>query len=593
MTHESSHFSVLDGLNGEQRNAVRSGGNLTLVNACAGSGKTATATAKVSGWVKDGVEPDRILMLTFTRKAAGEMKARIAKRLGVDSCPVSGGTYHATALRMMRDNPLDFGLEGNFGILDDDAAGKLWKKALRKTGGDPKEAGRAAGAYGLAVNLLQDPEQALAKTLRVSAPGAAGEFVRGKEENRLLDFDDILMRWRDALSAGRGGVGRWSHVMVDEFQDNSELQYDILKRLGAKELFVVGDPNQCIYSFRGSAPKLMARFSGEHPECKVHTLALNYRSGQSVLDVANDSLLGGDRPVTLKAAKGDRGYVHKYAFGDHSQEADFIQRGVLWRLKAGTPASQIAVLFRSGHQSSHIEMALRRGRIPYRKYGGISITEAADVKDFLAILKVWHNPLDRVSRLRVATLFPGVGEKGAEKAIEKGEPRWPVKAQEAGLWVARADAAGWPEGVNILARAMAPLLESNYPDDHEERAERVEALADTAREFSGLADFLDHYATGDENGEKPHPEDCITLSTIHSSKGLEWDDVFLTGAGGSQIPSRKAEENGQTEEERRLLYVAITRARKFLSISYPEFTPRSGWQTPTPFLPPEDWKRGG
>lgn len=593
MTHGACTIAPLGGLNDEQRKAVDSGSTLTLVNACAGSGKTATASAKVAGWIRQGVPPERILMLTFTRKAAGEMKARIARRIGEDSCTAQGGTYHATALRLMRDNPGDFGLDERFGILDDDGAAKLWKRALKKTGGDPKEAGRAASAYGLAVNLLQDPETALAKTLRTPARGAAEEYTKEKEANRLMDFDDILLRWRDALGHGRGGAGRWSHVMVDEFQDNSELQYDILKKLGARELFVVGDPNQCIYSFRGSAPKLMARFSSEHPECRVHTLALNYRSGQSVLDTANDSLAGGDRPVELTAARNERGNVHKYAFNDPTQEADFIQRGVLWRLKAGTPPSQIAVLFRSGHQSSHIEMSLRRARIPYRKYGGISITEAADVKDFLALLKVWHNPVDRVSRLRISTLFPGVGEKGAEKALEKGEPKWPGKSQEAGLWLARAEAAGWPEGAPLLARSMAALLELNYPEDHEDRAERVEALAEAAREFPSLADFLDHYSTGDEHGERPHPEDCITLSTIHSAKGLEWDDVFLVGAGSTQIPSRKAEESGQTEEERRLLYVAITRARKFLSLSYPEFTPRSGWQLPTPFLPPENWKRGG
>lgn len=566
---------------------------MTLINACAGSGKTATATAKVAGWVRGGVAPERILMLTFTRKAAGEMKARIAKRLDVDVCPVEGGTYHATALRMMRDNPQAFGLAENFGILDDDGATRLWKKALKKRGGDPKDAGRAGAAYGLAVNLLKDVEQAVAASLRKAAPGAAEEFVLEKEANRLLDFDDILLRWRDALGRGQAGRGKWTHVMVDEFQDNSELQYDILKKLGADELFVVGDPNQCIYSFRGSAPKLMARFSKEHPECRVHTLALNYRSGQSVLDAANDALIGGERPVTLKAAKAETGNVYKYAFGDPAQEADFVQRGILWRLKAGTAPSQIAVLFRSGHQSSHIEMALRRGRIPYRKYGGISITEAADVKDFLALIKTWHNPMDRGSRIRAAALFPGVGVKGAEKALGKGEPKWPGKSEEAGLWIARAAAVGWPEGAMIIAQSMRAILELNYPDDHEGRSERVEALAETGREFSGLSDFLDHYATGDEHGERAHPKDCITLSTIHSSKGLEWDDVFLTGAGSTQIPSRKAEENRQTEEERRLLYVAVTRARKFLSLSYPEFTPRGGWQLSTPFLPPEGWKRGG
>lgn len=579
------------GLNEEQLRAVGHGGKLTLVNACAGSGKTATATAKVAGWVRQGVDPGAILMLTFTRKAAGEMKARIARRLGLAVCPVEGGTYHSTALRLMRVNPSAFALETAFGILDDDGAGRLWKKILKTLGGDPREAGRAAAAHGLAVNLLKDPEEEIRRSLITRVEGAAGAYAKTKADNRVVDFDDILVLWSKALSEGRGGRGRWTHVMVDEFQDNSELQYEILRRLGALEIFAVGDPNQCIYSFRGSAPKLMSRFRRDNPECSEHTLSLNYRSGQGILDTANDALEGGERPVRLTAAGQGTGQVHKYSFGDHSQEAAFIHRGILWRLKSGTDPRQIAVLFRSGHQSAHIEMALRKAGIPYRKYGGISLTEAADVKDYLSILRAWHNPLDRISMLRVSIMFPGVGEKGAEKSIDKGEPRWPAKAQEAGLWIAQAAAAGWPRGAELLAERMQRLFRENYPDDHADRFERVLALASAAGGHPSLADFLDHYSTGDEEGGKPHPEDAVVLSTIHSAKGLEWDDVFVTGAGSTQIPSRKAEERGETEEERRLLYVAVTRARKFLCVSYPELSPRHEWQLPTPFLPPEGWRR--
>ncbi len=591
--NEPSSGSIASDLNTQQREAISWGGAVTLVNACAGSGKTATATAKVARWISSGVEPSRILILTFTRKAAWEMKARIAKRLGVESCPIEGGTYHATALKLMKQAPSAFDLPDRFSVLDDDGCEKIWKKALRKCGGDPKEARRAMGIHSLTVNLIEDPEIALQKELRTEARGVAKAFAELKKESRLLDFDDILCQWRAALHEGRGGGGRWTHVMVDEFQDNSEIQYDILKMMGAKELFVVGDPNQCIYSFRGSAPRLMKRFASDHPSGKVFTLALNYRSSQTVLDAANEALAGGECPVALHAGQNKRGLVYKYVFGDGIQEAEFIQRGILWRMKAGTTPDQIAVLFRAGHQSTHIEMALRRARIAYKKYGGISITDAAEVKDFLAMLKVWHNPLDRVSRVRVACLFPGVGEKGAEKAAERGEPSWPIKAQAAGLWMAQAQAAGWPKGAQILGDKLAETLKSIYPDDHEMRAERVAALSEAAGHFESLGDFLEHYSTGEEGASGGHPADCITLSTIHSAKGLEWNDVFLAGSGGSQIPSKRAAENGQSEEERRLLYVALTRSRHFLSLSYPEFTPRNGWQGPTPFLCPTGWKKGG
>jgi len=370
------------GLNDEQIAAVSWGGGKTLVNACAGSGKTAVAAAKVAGWIESGVPSERILMLTFTRKAAHEMKSRVGQKARSGVGNVSSGTYHAVALRLMREG-VGFGGCSSFTILDDDGVERLWKRALKESGGDPKEAGRAAARHSLAVNLLQDPDKILEEHLFTPAYGAARKFSELKKNSRVLDFDDILIQWRDALSTGAGGRGNWTHVMVDEFQDNSELQYDILKNLGAVELFVVGDPNQCIYSFRGSAPRLMARFAADHPECREYSLSSNYRSGQEILDEANYTLLHGDRPAHLQAVGNQRSAVYRYSFSNPSEEAEFVARGVLWRLKAGTKPHQVAILFRSGHQSSHIEMALRKGRIPYRKYGGSTLTDAADVKDFL------------------------------------------------------------------------------------------------------------------------------------------------------------------------------------------------------------------
>jgi DNA helicase-2/ATP-dependent DNA helicase PcrA len=579
------------GLNEEQTKAVTWTGGKTLVNACAGSGKTATAAAKVAGWMEAGVAAESILLLTFTRKAAGEMRRRVSGRIGVQDCGITSGTYHSVALRLMRSG-VDFGLGGSFSVLDDDGVERLWKKSLKKCGGDPREARRAASAHSLAVNLLKDPEQAVGDVLFSPAPGAAESFASMKRESKVLDFDDILATWSEALKKGGGGRGKWTHVMVDEFQDNSEVQYEILKHLGAKEMFVVGDPNQCIYSFRGSAPKLMTRFSTDNPDAASYSLSLNYRSGQEILDEANYSLLESEKPAALIAAGGRsaKAAVHKYCFGDQRMEADFTTRGIAWRMKAGTKPGQIAILFRSAYQSTQVEMALRRSRIPYRKYGGGALTDAADVKDYLAFLRVWLNPADRVSMSRAALLFPGVGDKAVEKAVESGEARWPAKAEAAGLWIAKAQQVGWPDGARWVAEKMAGLLEHNYPDDHAERMERILELSEAAGDFTSLADFLDHYSTG-EDSKGVHPDDCITLSTIHSAKGLEWDDVFLCGAGGQQFPSKRAVESGCESEERRLFYVAVTRARKFLCLTYPESLPHHGWQGATPFAAPEGWRR--
>lgn len=575
------------GLNAEQLAAATERNGRVLVNACAGSGKTATACAWVSGLIEEGVKAESILMLTFTRKAAEEMKNRVNRITGGEAKGMTAGTYHSVAIRMFRENPGRFGLPGSFAICDDDASEKIFKRGLKELGGEPKECKVAAAIHGLAVNLMKDPEKALREGLRVKVDGLAGYYANEKRENCLLDFDDVLVSWHRAMKANPALAAelreKWKYVMVDEVQDNSEIQYAILRELNPLHLFAVGDPNQCIYSFRGSAPSLMKRFSHDYQGAASYTLTKNYRSSQNILDVASGATAGGEAPVELTAAAGGRGTLSYLAYGSPSDEGRGVCRGVASLLAEDENPNDICVLFRSGFQSVPLEAELRRARIPYRKYGGNTIAEAADVKDFLSFVRVLHNPADKLSRIRAACLFSGVGEKTASKEAEGLIPTWPQKAKAAAGWIDTAAKLPWPKQVEYLFGEVSFLILENYPEDGEARLERLKAIVSMADRTENIADFIDQFTL--DPGEKEHPEDCITLSTVHSAKGLEWKHVFLTGAGSLQMPSRRAVEQGTTSEERRLFYVAATRARSSLRLSYSETAPDGQYQQPSQYIP--------
>ena len=577
------------GLNDEQLRAVSNRSGKTLVNACAGSGKTSTATGKVAGWIEEGIPQDRILMLTFTRKAAGEMKARVAKLLN-SAVGIEGGTYHSVAVKLMRAGTPGFEEVAGFSILDQDDAKRIWTKILTSHSIEGKYAGLAMSIFGLATNQMTEEGEALDKNEIFKGKGdkIAKEFRATKERLRVIDFDDILACWLKALQRGGGGRGRWTHIMVDELQDNSELQYQIMCHLQAEDIFAVGDPNQCIYSFRGSAPKLMRRFAEEHPECQEYTLNTNYRSGQAILNAANQAMARGANPVTLKSKSRDPGKVYQYQTPTAREEADFVTDIVKWRMRAGYKPSQIAVLVRSRFQSHLIELSLVRKQIAYRKYGGQDIFHAAEVKDYISLIKAWQRPGERLAISRVAMLFPGVGKKSAEKITENGRPDWPAKAQEAGLWIAQAQSMPWPEAGRHLATKIVKLFPSNYPQDSEDRTQRILDLAETCKDFSSAAEMIDYYSLG-ESKEKDHPEHCITLSTIHSAKGLEWENVIIHGATHGQLPSTRCDGPEQREEERRLFYVATTRAKEFLCYTHSSLSPTNRPQEPCPFLPWDRW----
>jgi len=433
--------------------------------------------------------------------------------------------------------------------------------------------------------------------------GELRRIVRHYEELKLaanvVDYDDLLVLWARRLENDAKYAHclreRFRFVLVDEMQDNNQLNQRILDGLDPEHLLVVGDANQSIYGFRGSDVSLILDFPRKHADAQILKLEDNYRSGQEILDLANTIVTNGDRSLNLRAAKREvKAAVEYREYLSQQTEADGCVRWMLNRVSSGRRGCDSTVLARSSKALLPLEIALRFHKIPYRKYGGQTIADAAEVKDFVAFLRVAHNSHDKIALLRTLTQFPGIGEGTAAKVIaarEDGglftEEIWPKAASKLPIWIRtlREPRSLGAKG-RYLADVMKEMIEHNYPGDAEERMATIEALvASMQTSESSMDDFLDGFAL-DRQTDHYHPNDAVTLSTIHSAKGLEWDGVWILGAGSQQIPHPRATEDAQSiEEERRLFYVAVTRAKQHLVLSYPQMLEKKGSQNRTPFAP--------
>lgn len=595
-------------LNASQREVVGCRDRRVVVLAGAGSGKTATSVHWVADLVKSGVPRKGILMITFTRKAAEEMRSRVEgllkgrPRRG-EGDVLTVGTYHAVASALMREDAAGFGLrDGRYTTIDEGESQSVWKSALRECGIQPKSAlfapERLRGAYSFARNTMV-PVRGLLEPMfpkhvaRLERVIAA--YERLKRAANAVDYDDLLVLWERRLREDEAFAAaqrkRWRYVLVDEMQDNNRLNAAILEALAPEHLMVVGDVNQSIYAFRGSDARLITEFSARRADTRVLRLEDNYRSGQAILDLANAVVARSEAALSLRAANGVRASVRCMVFHDPDHEAlgviDWVQR----RVAAGSRPCDCAVLTRSSKLFTALEIALGRYRIPYRKYGGLTLADASEVKDFLAFLRLALNPRDRLALLRCLTQFPGIGEGTAAKAIDAHDGRlegnhWPAQAEALPMWVRRIRETREIGGKGkYLAEHIKPLIETNYPKDAPERIATIGALVQSMASSEGsLAEFLDGFVL-DRTTAKEHPEQAITLSTIHSAKGLEWDGVWLLGAGSKQLPHPRTEEMSTMAEERRLCYVAITRPREDLVISYPGLTWQKKPQRGCPFFP--------
>ena len=601
-------------LNPEQLAAVSHGDAPLLIVAGAGTGKTATLVHRVAHLISRGADPRRILLLTFTRRAAAEMLRRVDALLegsqGRACERVWGGTFHAVAARLLRMQARDIGMEPDFTILDRSDSEDLLHVArtalgLGHDGVRFPQKSTCLDIYSRCVNArapLPDVLRDFFPWCEPAHEGLARLFARytdAKEEQQVLDYDDLLLFWRGLLADPAGGARvreRFDHVLVDEYQDTNVLQADIISLLrpGGAGVTCVGDDAQAIYGFRAATVRNILDFEQRFPGAEVLTLTRNYRSTAPILAATNAVIAEAAerREKRLWTERPDEGRPLLVTCRDEDEQTRWLCERILDHREQGTPLTHQAVLFRAQHHSLALEMELSRRNVPFRKYGGLRFVEMAHVKDLVAILRLAENPRDAMAGLRLLGLVPGIGPKTAAALTETLAARGGDFSAWADATVPEPARAVWPALVGLLADlasatgdvpaqvhavrcVYAPLLERRY-DNAPARLrdlEQIEALASRAGERAQfLADLaLDPPAYTQELAGPPLlDEDYLVLSTMHSAKGLEFDVVYVMHAADGNIPSDMATGSAdEIEEERRLFYVACTRARDQLYVTYP------------------------
>ncbi len=619
MFDDVSECPWLEGLNAEQLAAATYAGGPLLILAGAGTGKTTTLCARVAWLLANGVAAERILLLTFTRRAARGMIERtraLAQQVAPHAGNVLGGTFHSVAHRMVRLHASSLGLDPGFGVLDaGDAADLL--DFVRQEHGQAASRRRFPRAptmldiYSRTVNAQAPLAEVLAEAFpwcaehREALAGIFRAYGARKRSLGVIDLDDLLLYWR-ALAlddvVGPRIAGGFEHVLVDEYQDVNGLQVEIVRalRAGRPGVTVVGDDFQAIYGFRAASARHILDFPAQFPGVHIAKLERNYRSTAPILAVANAvSAQDGAGFAKVLWTERDGGRRPELAFPrDEGAQAVEVCDRVLAAREEGMDLRAQAVLFRTGHDSDLLELELTRRGIPFVKYGGLRYLDAAHVKDLIALLRLADNPADEVSWFRVLQLLDGVGPVRARRVLDAlrtcpdGPPelgRWPQAAAHvpegalehatavigalAATGAGSSDSAG--AQVECLGAALAPLIRLRYPDGIARVAD-LEQLVVAARGAEDVRHFvselvLDPPASSADLAGPPHlDEDFLVLSTVHSAKGLEWDAVHLIAAYDGNFPAdmSTASEEG-IAEERRLFYVALTRARRRLHVYVP------------------------
>ncbi|MFT3666660.1 ATP-dependent helicase [Piscinibacter sp.] len=605
-------------LNDAQRAAVEHHDAPLLVIAGAGTGKTMTLAARVARLVLSGADPNRVLLLTFSRRAAQEMQRRcgalLHAALGLragQGAPVLpwAGTFHAVGARLLREYAAAIGLAPQFTLLDRGDAEDLmgWMRQELELGGGERRfplKGTCLAIYSRVVNARSGVDAVVASTfpwVRGEEPGLKrlfAAYVEAKQRQQVLDYDDLLLYWQQmmeepALAAAVGA--RFDHVLVDEYQDTNRLQAAILRALkpDGRGLTVVGDDAQAIYSFRAADVRNILDFPAQFaPAARVLALTRNYRSTQPILDASNAVIALAAERFTKELHGGRAGTKPRLVtVADEMAQARFVADDVLRQREGGLRLRQQAVLFRAGHHAAALELELTRRGIPFVKYGGLRFLEAAHVKDLLSVLRWVQNPRGRLAGFRVATLIPGLGPAsarrlldalaGAEDAPAALRGFKPPSAAASGWrdWLAAHAAlaqAPWPEAIVLARRWYEPQLERLHDDAAIRRGDLAQ-LERIAASFTSRERFLAELtldppeATSDEPDAPHRDEDYLILSTMHSAKGQEWASVHILNAVDGCMPADVATgQADEIEEERRLLYVAMTRARHQLTLLVPQ-----------------------
>ncbi len=572
-----------------------------------GSGKTRALVYRAAHLLKSGVQPEHLLLLTFTNKAAGEMKDRLEGLLGYLPYNLWAGTFHSIGARILRKHAALAGRTPNFSIFDEDDTRITLKQILKSLsiGEEERKLILQRGLLGRIISQARNSALSIKEVMEEDYPyrleylevikNTAELYEQKKIESNAFDFDDLLLSWLELFEKYPQVADqyrrRFRHLLVDEFQDTNVIQARIIDLFaGAASICVVGDDAQSIYAFRYADIGNILTFPDRYSLCQVVRMEQNYRSTPEIVELANYSI-GFNRqqlPKKLfsKNPSGARPVVAKVY--DARQEASFVLQNI-WELQNnGVSLSDIAVLYRSSYLTPEVEFALARKGISYRTYGGVKFFQKAHIKDLLAYLKVVYNPSDENSWQRITTLQQGLGQASFNKLWSnlKQYPD-PLDAALEGKEVPARGKAGWEALIQVISAIYKHrtepvpqliasvlndnydhILRQNYPDQYEDRLRGIERLMIYAERFESLHSFLESLALeesvfADTNAGLDQSAGQLTLSTIHSAKGKEWDAVFIIGMNQGHFPAQRAG-SSDLDEERRLFYVAATRARRYL-----------------------------
>ena len=623
-------------LNPQQHEAVTADPGPCLVIAGAGSGKTRTLIYRVAFLLEQGIPPDRMLLLTFTNKAAREMMRRVSDLLGHDLPDLWGGTFHSIGNRILRRHAPKLGFKSNFTILDREDAKQLLGTCIGDAGVDVKatrfpKPEVLADIFSMAVNTHRSVEEVVAQEhdeFLLLAPKIVNvQVAYGKRKlaNNSVDFDDLLTLWLKLLKEDEEirqmYQRRFQFILVDEYQDTNKLQSDLIDLLAARysNLMVVGDDAQSIYAWRGANFENILQFPKRYPNAKVYRIETNYRSTPQILEVANAVIIGNERQFTkeLKPIRKPGSKPALVPCQDASQQAVFVAQRMLELRDEGVDLQNMAVLYRSHFHALELQLELTRHNIPFRITSGIRFFEQAHIKDVTAYLKLVLNPLDELSFKRLTLMLPGIGAKGADKLWQlysqaatpqldeetRMDNELPPNSRASTLGrslqacvskVPQKSVAAWAQLTATLAQIAADelkndpaqmiklvvdadyedYLKENYPN-YRNRLDELEQLAIFGRQFKTVDDFLSQLALltnleAEAEQAANKDDEQVRLSTVHQAKGLEFDVVFVIMLCDGLFPSfRSLESPDGLEEERRLMYVAVTRARNELYLLYP------------------------
>jgi DNA helicase-2/ATP-dependent DNA helicase PcrA len=615
-------------LNREQYRVVIEESGPLLVLAGAGSGKTRTLTYRVARLLESGVKQENILLATFTNKAARSMLNRVENLINSDTRNIMGGTFHHVAHLVLRKHAHYLGYKTNFSIVDSEDSRQIISTCMGELKIDPKLSKfPKSNIISEIISLTVNTQTTLDNILESRYPfflhltneinQIACLYEQKKKELAVMDFDDLLNNCRTLLKENPDVLktlsGRFKHILVDEYQDTNIIQADIVDLLASthRNLMVVGDDSQSIYSFRGANFNNIINFPNRYPDCKIFKLETNYRSTPEILYLANLSINNNEKqfPKELKAVR-DKGMRPVMVSAQNVlKQADFVAQRVMELIRSGVPLKEIAVLYRAHYHSMEMQMEFVRRDLPFDMRSGIRFFEQAHIKDVTSYMRILVNPRDELAWRRLLIMYPKVGkatfnkiwqylkkEENPLKAVLKDEfIKAMSKSAKPGLEECRKTIIlllELPETDRVPEKVIDVLLnrggyrvylQDNY-SDASSREEDLIQLGNFSAQFLQMEDFLNELAlltnmAKEENIGEEDDEDRIALSTIHQAKGLEWSYVFLIWCADGMIPLQRAlKEDGGEEEERRLFYVAVTRAKDQLYLCYPalDYTRSSG-----------------